>query len=259
MKNIIIITVLSIIFICGSCVSRKKLTYLHYSDNETGLSEAQYFRYSITPSAYKIMPNDYLFIRVLTPDPQWSALFNMQQGEGSITMESAALSSYSVDIDGDIEIPYVGKVRVVGKTIPEIKSQLDTVFKSYVTDAVISVRLVENNISIIGEVSVPGRYPIIKDRMTVFDALALAGDISSYGNRQEIKLVRPSPYGPVIKEFSLSDRSILTSELYYIMPNDILYVSPLKARSFQVNSAVWTLFLTTLTSAFGIIAFFRTL
>jgi len=258
MKNIIIISVLSLAFICGSCVSRKKLTYLHYSDNEPGLSPEQDFRYSVTPSAYKIMPSDYLFIRVITPDPQWSALFNMQQGEGSITMESAALSSYPVDIEGDIEIPYVGKVRVEGKTIPEIKSRLDTVFRSYVTDAVISVRMVENNISIIGEVSAPGRYPIIKDRMTVFDALALAGDVSNYGNRREIQLIRPSPYGPVIKEFSLSDRSILTSELYYVMPNDILYVSPLKARAFQVNSSVWTLFLTTVTSAFGIIAFFRT-
>lgn len=259
MKNHIIVAVLSLAFICGSCVSRKKLTYLHYSDNRSEASPEQEFRYSVTPSAYKIMPNDYLFIRVITPDPQWSALFNMQQGEGSITMETAALSSYAVDIDGDIEIPYVGKVRVVGKTIPEIKSRLDTVFRSYVTDAVISVRMVENNISIIGEVTVPGRYPIIKDRMTVFDALAMAGDISSYGNRKGIQLIRPSPYGPVIKEFSLSDRSILTSELYYVMPNDILYVSPLKARSFQVNSSVWTLFLTTLTSAFGIIAFFRTL
>src|SRR5690606_12456645 len=110
-----------------------------------------------------------------------------------------------------------------------------------------------------GEVNAPGRYHLTKDRMNIFEALSLASDMSVYSNKQKIQLIRPSQYGPVVKEFSLSDRSILSSEYYYLMPNDIIYVMPLQGRAFQVNSIVWTMFFTALSSAFGIIALIRTL
>lgn len=111
----------------------------------------------------------------------------------------------------------------------------------------------------IGEVRSPGRYLLTKDRLTIFETLAMAGDMSEFSNRQKVRLIRPSPYGPLIKEFTLSDRTILSSEYYYIMPNDIVYALPLHGRSFQVNSSVLTILLTSITSALGIIAFFRTL
>lgn len=251
-----------ILIIMNSCVSLKDLTYLQYSSKSDGYYDsAGEMRNSITPAAYKIMPYDNLFIRVITPDPQWSSLFNIMPvgAGGAVTEESAALFGYSVDSEGNIEIPFVGKIDVGGKTLSEIKMELDTIFKNYVTDASISVRLVNNYLSIIGEVNSPGRYPLTKDRLNVFEALSMAGDLSVYGNRQEILLIRQSPYGPIVKEFSLHDRSILSSELYYVMPNDILYAKPQHGRSFEINTSVWTLFLTTLTSTLGIIAFFRTL
>jgi len=246
--------------ILSSCVSRKKLTYLQYSDKSSGynLSESD-TRISVTPTAYKIMPNDNLFIRVITPDPQWSELFNIQSGEAGITQESAGLSSYPVDLDGNIDMPYIGKVNVAGKTISDIKSALEIILKNYVTDAAITVRLVESYLSIIGEVNAPGRYPITKDRLNVFEALSMAGDMSEYSNRQKVQLIRPSPYGPIIKEFSLSDRSILTSEFYYIMPNDIIYAAPIQGKAFQLNSAIYSLFLTSISTALVIISYFRTL
>jgi polysaccharide export outer membrane protein len=259
MNRIVLVIALSLILIGEACVTQKKLTYLQYSAREKSFSPDLESRASVTPSAYKVMPNDYLFIRVITPDPQWSALFNMQTGEGGVTQESAALSSYPVDINGDIEIPYVNKVRVAGKTLTEIKTDLEAIFKNYVNDAAITVRMVDNFVSIIGEVNAPGRYPITKDRMTIFEAMAMAGDLSAFSNRQRIQLIRPSPYGPVIKEFSLTDRSILNSEYYFIMPNDVLYAMPLRGRSFQMNTSVYTLFLTTVSTALVIISYFRTL
>jgi len=251
-----IATFLFMILILESCVSKKKLTYLQYSNQRS-----EEFVNSITPAAYEIMPYDNLYIRVLTPDPQWSELFNtMPAGAGgTVTEESAALLGYQVDRDGKIEVPFVGTVEVSGKTLAEIKFQLDSIFKNYVADAAITVKLVNNFVSIIGEVNAPGRYQLTKERVNVFEALSLAGDLSSFGNRQEVQLIRPSPYGPVIKEFSLGDRTILNSEFYYVMPNDILYAKPMKAKSFQVNTAVYTLFLTTISTALVIISYFRTL
>jgi len=259
MNRLSFLAIFLMILVAGSCISRRKLTYLQFSDKSARTELTGEPGLSVTPKDYKIMPNDYLFLRVITPDPVWSALFNIQTGEGGVTMESAALLSYPVDTEGNIEIPYVNKVHVAGKTLSEIKEELDKVFKNYLTDAAITVRLVDNNIGLLGEVAVPGRYPITKERMTIFEALAMAGDLSDYGNRQRVQLIRPSPYGPVVKEFTLSDRSILNSEYYYVMPNDIIYVMPIRGRSFHQNSAVFSLFLSTVTTALVIISYFRTL
>jgi polysaccharide biosynthesis/export protein len=260
MRNSTALISLSIMLIFSSCVSRKELTYLQYSDKSVdhNIPEGN-FRTSVTPATYKIMSYDNLYIRVLTPDPQYSALFNIDLGAGGLTQESAGLLGYIVDIDGNIEIPYVGRVKVAGKALSEIKVDLDSIFKNYVQDAAITIKLVNNAVSIIGEVNNPGRYLIYKDHLNIFEALSLAGDMSAYSNRQKVQLVRPSPYGPIVKEFSLADRSILTSELYYVMPNDVIYAVPMQGKSFQTNSIVYTLFLTTITTALVVISYFQIL
>ena len=251
---------LAIILIFNSCVPKKKLVYLQYLDKsvDANFSDGD-FRTSITPAAYKIMPYDNLMIRVVTPDPQWSALFNIETGQTGLTQESAGLSGYPVDISGNIEIPYVGQVKVGGKTLPELKVELDSIFRNYVTDAAITVKLVNNAVSIIGEVTSPGRYLVYKDRINIFEAISLAGDLNELGNRQKVQLIRPSPYGPIIREFSLLDRSILSSEFYYIMPNDIIYVMPRQGKANTINIGFYTLFLTSISTALVIISYFRTL
>ena len=253
---------LSVLLITGSCISRKKLTYLQYSGKSAGYGvPGEEEMISVTPSAYKIMPFDNLYIRVLTPDPQWSELFNtMPIGVGgTVTEEGAALFGYPVDEEGQIEIPFVGKISVGGKTTSEIKSELETEFGNYLTDFAITVRLVNNFVSILGEVNVPGRYRLTKERINIFEALAMASDMSIYSNRQKVQLIRPSPYGPVIREFSLSDRSILSSDLYYVFPNDMIYVMPIQGRSFQVNASAYSLFFSAISTALVVFGFFRTL
>ena len=234
-------------------MTNKKLTYLQHSedlpDRRIGIS--------VTPDSYRIMPYDILYIRVVTPDPQWSAIFNPQVGAGgSVNQESASLLGYNVDNDGFIEIPFIGRVDVAGKTLSEIKADLDEIFLKYVADGAVTVRMVNNFVSIIGEVTSPGRYPLTRDRINVFEALALASDLNDYSNRQEIQLIRQSPTGPVIREFSLRDRSILTSDLYYVMPNDIIYAKPMRGRNFRINTPVYSLFLTTITTGLVIFSYF---
>ncbi len=245
---------LLIFLVLSSCLTNKKLTYLQYTEDTPDMDPG----ITVAPSAYKVLPNDILFIRLVTPDPQWSELFNPQVGMGgSMTQESASLFGYNVDDYGYIDIPYIGKVDVLDKTISEIKSDLDQIFENYVTDGAVTVRLVNNFVSIIGEVRNPGRYPLAKDRINVFEALSLAGDLDDYSNRQEIQLIRPSPTGPLIKEFSLRDRSILKSEFYYVMPNDIIYAKPMRGRNFQINAPVYSLLLTSITTGLVIISYFR--
>jgi len=236
------------------------MTYLQYVESFE-VSEMPIYdtRPSVTPSAYKIMPYDILYIRVVTPDPQWSEIFNPLTGgtAGAMTPESASLYGYPVSIDGFIEIPYVGKQEVVGRTLFEIKTELDSTFQSYVNDAVITVRLVNNHVSIVGEVARPGRYIINKDRINVFEALSLAGDMTEYSNRQNVQLIRPSPFGPMVKDFNLIDRSILSSEFFYIMPNDVIYAPPMKGRTFQMNASIYSMILSSVATFFTLMVLFR--
>lgn len=264
-RHTIIWISLSIILILSSCLTKKKLTYLQYTGTlDNTAAQVNDSRTSVTPSAYKLMPYDNLYIRVITPDPQWSEIFNTVTTGlgGALTEESAALSGYPLDADGNIEIPFVGKLNVAGKALSEVKVELDSIFKNYLKDASITVRLVNNFVSVIGEVRQPGRYPLTRDRINVFEALSMAGDMNDFSNRQKVQLIRPSPFGPIVKEFSLRDRSILTSEFYYVMPNDIIYAQPMKGRSLQMNSSVfssiYSLILSSVTTIFVIYTFFLT-
>lgn len=258
-RHTIFLASLSLILVLSSCITRKKLTYLQYSGMEENYGmQTRETKATVTPAAYKLMPYDNLYIRVITPDPQWSALFNsMPVGQsGGLTEESAGLLGYPVDVNGFIDIPYVGMIEVAGKTLAELKIELESTFKKYVSDAAITVRMVNNYVSVIGEVRVPGRFPLIKDRINVFEALSMAGDMTEYSNRRKVQLIRPSPYGPVVKTFSLNDRSILTSDLYFVMPNDIIYAQPLKGRSFQMNVPTYSMIFSTITTVLVILAFF---
>jgi polysaccharide export outer membrane protein len=227
-----------------SCVTNKKLTYLQSEgDREEFIS--------ITPANYIIQPYDNLYIRVVTPDPKLSEMFNtMPATISSISINelSADMLSYTVDDDGTIELPYAGKFMVAGKTLNIVKVELDNALKSYIADAVVTVKMINNYVSIIGEVQHPGKYPIYKNRLNIFQAIAMAGDISTYGNRQKIKLIRQTPDGNTVKEFSLKDRSIIGSQFFYVMPNDVIYAPPMKGRFFRMDSFPYSIILSTITT-----------
>jgi polysaccharide biosynthesis/export protein len=239
---------IAIVFIFGfvsSCVTNKKLTYLQYTEppGDTTLS--------VQPSDYKVQPFDNLFIKVVTPDPQWSDMFNTFKAStsgSSFTEQSADLISYAVDSEGNIELPYAGIFFVSGKTFKMVKTELEVVLKSYVTDASVTVKLINNYVNIIGEVNKPGRYPIYKDRLNIFQALAMAGDLGDFSNRQKVQIIRQIPGGNITKEFSLTDRNILSSEYFCVMPNDVIYAKPMEGRFFKMNEFPYGIVLSAITT-----------
>jgi polysaccharide export outer membrane protein len=249
--NYIIITFLVLVSLT-SCVTHKKLTYLQYK------GEGYDFYLPVTPSAYKIQPYDNLFIRVVTPDPLLSAMFNTMPVTTysiSITEQSADLVSYPVDGDGFIQIPYAGRIMVAGKTLEIVTAEVEKVLKGYVADAAVTVKMVNNYVSLIGEVQRPGRYPIYKDRMNIFQALAMAGDMGEYSNRQKVQIIRQTPDGIIVKEFSVNDRSLIDSEFFYVMPNDVIYAQPMKGKFFQMNAFPYSVLLSSITTFLLILNF----
>ncbi len=244
-KYIIILILVAVSLLADSCVTHRKLTYLQ----SKGMPDD--FIPSVTPATYKIQPYDNLFIRVITPDPKFSDMFNtMPVATYSIgvTEQSADLLSYPVDDEGFIQLPYAGKIMVAGKTLAMVTIEVEKVLKAYVADAAITVKMINNYVSLIGEVQRPGRYPIYKERMNIFQALAMAGDLIEYGNRQKIQVIRQTSNGNIIKEFSIRDRSIMESEFFYVMPNDVIYAQPMKGKFFQMNAFPYSVIISTITT-----------
>ena len=140
--------------------NQQKLTYIQYRGVKNDIIQP------VAPADYKLMPYDNIFIRVVTPDPQWSAMFNTMPVATysiSVTEQSADLVSYPIDGEGYILLPYAGKIKVAGKTLAMVTDDVEKVLKSYVADAAVTVKMVNNYVSLIGEVQRPGRYPIYKE------------------------------------------------------------------------------------------------
>ncbi len=229
----------------NSCVTPKKITYLQV------YPESKYSGEYVAPETYKIQPNDNLYIRISTPDPRLSDIFNpMPQGSTMRLDEgSATLMSYPVQLDSTVEIPYIGAIAVAGKTLSEANDAIKTVALDYVSDVSVTVRLVNNYVSILGEVRAPGMYPIYKERLTIFQALAMAGDMDIYSDRFQLSLIRPTGEGTVVKEFDLTDKNIVDSEFYYVMPNDVIYAKPMKGKFFALDQFTIPMILSTITTS----------
>lgn len=238
------------IFLAG-CVTNEKITYLQE------YPESEYSGEYVVPETYLIQPNDNIYIRVSTLDPRFSTFFNVSfdQGGGGTRMDetTADLLSYPVQEDGTIEMPYIGTVEVAGKTLKEAKVLIEELVKDYVNDAEITVRLVNNYVSILGFVARPGLYPIYKQRLNIFQAISLAGDLEPYADRYEVRIVRQTLQGSEVKEFDLTDRKILDSEYFHVLPNDVIYVKPMKGRFLGMNEFPWAVIFSSITTTISII------
>jgi polysaccharide export outer membrane protein len=134
------------------------------------------------------------------------------------------LITYLVDKTGNIEYPYLGQIKVEGLTLSEVNEKIQKQVDMYLESASVFVKLVNRNITVLGEVSAPGQKLMVKNQLTIFEALGTAGDITDYGNRQNVKIIREFPTGKIIAEVDLTDPDLIFSPYYYILPHDIVYV-----------------------------------
>ena len=216
--------VLIIILVTASSCSTplRKVTYLndiktnHVHDNGP------------RPEVYRIKPNDQLFIQVISDDPLNAAFLNLPGIQGGISgggsQNSMEIITYLVDEAGNIEYPYLGQIEVEGLTLAEVNDKIQKQVDMYLESASVFVKLVNRNITVLGEVRAPGQKLMVKNQLTIFEALGTAGDITDYGNRQNIKIIREFSDGKIIAELDLTDPEIIFSPYYYVLPHDIIYV-----------------------------------
>lgn len=233
-----------------SCVSPNKLSYIH---------KGNFTRPELAVAPYLIKTGDNLHIEIKSPDPSTSSYYNLsgEFNSNSYNQPFLFVSSYIVDPVGNIQLPYLGDISVTGKSLPEIKVLVESKLTDHLREASVYVKLVNYKISVLGEVSHPGQYFVYQENpISIFEALALAGDITKYGKRSEVVIFRNSTTGTTEITLDLGNYEALKSAGYMIYPHDVIYVSPLRYKSFEMNLKG----ITVLLSAAGvIILFMRTL
>ncbi len=253
MKKIILLLFIASVGV--SCVSRKKLTYLQPVENSTDTSS-----YKLSRSKYKIQPNDILSIQVRSFDQETTDMFNSST-TGNLNNSAGDLVFYlkgfTVDFEGNIEMPILGRINVVGKDIEEIQVLVESALNNYFKDnaVFVTVQLAGVRFSIVGSVTRPGKYVIYQNQVNIFEAIALAGDIATVGNRKEVQILRQTPEGIKIVEVDLTSQAVLSNPYLFIQPNDIINIKPLPAKSFGIGTTGFQTF----ASILGVLASTATL
>lgn len=224
-----------IVFTFASCVTNKKLNYLQ---NQDVLKDTTTTYTPSVPNSYKLKTGDELFIDIKPLYTLGESAFDSKNSSGSsrVSVSSAYFYSYPIYDDGNIDYPYIGKIQVRGLTLQEARNTVTKHFSDYLQGMSITVKLANNYINVLGEVKSPGRKQLSTEQLNIFEALALAGDLSSYAQRTEIKIIRETDQGPIIKTFDIRSEDIIHSEFYWIMPGDIIYVSRIKGQFFKMDS-----------------------
>jgi polysaccharide export outer membrane protein len=219
-----------------SCVSNERIIYLQNLENNKVITEGELISYEIPE--YKLQYNDILDVKIQTVDDLLKNGFNasventnmmaqMGQGGGDVYY----MSGYTVDKNGNIRLPIVGNVHVKDKSIEEARIQIESQLKDFVTTEVyVKVKLGGIRYSALGEFRRPGKFVVLQERMTIFEAIANAGDLNTVAKRDQILLIRQYPEGTKLHRLNLNDRNLISSPYYFIQPNDQIYAEPMKVR-----------------------------
>lgn len=247
MKHKLPIILLSL-FVLSSCTSTKKLSYLN---NLPETSEPQYFTMNIPD--YKVQYRDILYItaKAMTPQGSIEDLF-LGTGQYNQYMRDEAsqyIMGYDVNKEGNIYLPVIGKVKVADKTIEEVSIVLKEEVDKYFNNAYVECKLLSYKFTVLGEARAPGTYVNYNNYLTVLEAIGRAGGVGDYGRRDRVLVVRPTDEGSKTYRINLQDKNLLTSEAYFLQPNDVVIIEPVSHKIFNMNLPTFSFVLTTITSA----------
>ena len=220
-------------FLFTSCFSYKKVPYLKDAEIVDSLQK------NIPMYDAKIMPKDLLTITVNTTDPEAAAPFNLtvqssvNVARSTSLIQQPTLQQYLVSNEGTIDFPVLGSLQVSGLTKSEAENLIREKLGAYLKETpIVTVRMTNYKISVLGEVNRPGMFTINNEKVNIFEALALAGDLTIWGQRDNVKLIREDAAGQrQIINLNLNKADIVTSPNYYLQQNDILYVTPNKTKA----------------------------
>lgn len=209
----------------GSCVSNKEIIYLQ---DEEGINALE----AIVKVEPKIQQDDLLSINVSALDAEAALPFNLFEAGNTTSLPKPI--TYLVNSEGDINFPVLGKIKVEGFTTKEITNHLTEALAIYIKNPIVNIRLMNFKVTVLGEVKSPGTYPVPNERISILEAIGMAGDLTIQGKRQTVVLVREQNGKRTFVDIDLTSREILNSPYFYLAQNDVLIVEPNKSK---INSS----------------------
>lgn len=246
-----------LIWAIPSCIPNKELVYLQEKKSNSGENNEALKEYNAQMQTYKVQFGDVLNIRVMGQDPLSVQPFNIDatatNAQMQMGMTQLYISGYTVDSKGNILFPLLGEVNVKDKSIPEISELLSEKIDKYVSNALVKIKLVSFKVTVLGEVRSPGVHYIYNDRASILEVLGYAGDLSDLANRHKVKLIRTINDKVQVSNLDLTNRNLIEGNNFFLLPNDVLYVEPMKAKNFRLNLPAISLFISSLTTILVIV------
>lgn len=249
--------ILAFAILMSACsTSRSSLTYFEDIDSRIAQFETD-------TADLVIAPHDELMISVTSFVPEATAQYNLpptnlSTSENTQISTTYAISTYIVNTQGYIDIPSIGPLKVEGLTTSQLTDSLISIISGTVVDPNVRVQLVNFSVNVIGEVKNPGRFKVNNQRISILDAIAMAGDLTEYGKRDGILLIRESDGKRTVHKLNLNSADILDSPYFYLRQNDVVYIEPNKIRKdnskYNQNNAYKLSVTSTVVSAVSVIA-----
>lgn len=238
-----------------SCITTHQINYLQQPKNFIPA-----YKDTFSYRDYRLKEGDRLFVQVYSMDDKTNALFNgsgnsgSQMAAGTGSNDNIDLYTYAVQTNGSIDFPIIGEVNVKGKTVRETKETIENAIKPLLKINSVDVRMVGRTFSIIGS-GKAGRFAFPREKVNIYQALALAGDVGFYADKSKIRILRVTDKGNQIKTFDVRSIDIINSEFYYLEPDDVIFLQPMKQQFFGV-STFWMAISTLVTTySFGVIIY----
>ena len=235
-KYIFILSIISCLIF--SCTPVNKITYINNNSQAA-------WDISPLPPKHHIEIGDILMVKVISRNDESNKIFNLETNtnNSNTTTANLYLNGFTINREGSIDLPKVGRVVLLNQTLEQAKETIMQAAIEYLIDPYVIVKLANFEVTVLGEVNMPGAYPVYKENLTIFDALAMAGDINDYGNLRKVKIVRSKNNKKEVSFIDLTDSKILSSNYYN---KDLVYVQPLKFKGLKKSQS--QLFLSSLTT-----------
>ena len=226
--------ILIVLIVVQSCTPMKKITYLNKNQNSE-------WDVSPIPPKHHLEIGDILMVKVISRNEESNNLFNIEtntnSGNPTLTAANLYLNGFTINQEGNIDIPNVGEIFVLNQTLEEAEQTILKKAEDYLINPFVVVKLANFQFTILGEVNNSGSFPVYKEGLTIYDAIAMAGGINDYGNLTKIKIIRSKNNKKQIHKIDLTSSDILTSDFFYLRNNDLIYVQPLKFKGFKKSQS----------------------
>ena len=236
-----------LITLFSSCVTQRNVEYI--KDKKAGTTT---YTEPVIPD-YKLKPHDELLIQINSLDEEAANVFSNSTNRQSLNYSyidpyGASLLAYPVDKEGYLLLPVIGSVLVKDKTLEEVSVLLQSSLKNVLNQPAVTVKLINRYVSVLGEVNSPGHYPYTKDKLSIFDAIGIAGDMTDYANRESVTLVRNENGENIRINLNMTKPDILSSGYYNVRPNDIIYIKPLRKKFWGMRQFPFSVVLSAITT-----------